>query len=65
MRTGFSWGNLREGGHLKDPGVDGTIILKWIFETWDGRIDWIYCILLRILTDKRALVIARINLWVL
>jgi hypothetical protein len=24
--------NLREGDHLKDPGVDRRIILKWIFE---------------------------------
>jgi hypothetical protein len=23
--TGFWWGNLREGGHLEDPGVDGNI----------------------------------------
>jgi hypothetical protein len=23
------WGNLREGGHLEDPVVDGRIILKW------------------------------------
>ena len=22
---------------LKDPGVDGTIILKWISEKWDGE----------------------------
>jgi hypothetical protein len=22
---------------LKDPGVDGRIILKWIFERWDGE----------------------------
>jgi len=25
-------GNLMERGHLKDPGVDGWIILKWIFK---------------------------------
>jgi hypothetical protein len=24
---------------LKDSGVDGRIILKWIFETWDARVD--------------------------
>jgi hypothetical protein len=29
--TGFWWRNLREGDHLKDPGIDGRIILKWIF----------------------------------
>ena len=26
--TGFWWGNLREGEHLDDPGVDGKIILR-------------------------------------
>ena len=30
--TEFWWGNLREGGHLEDLGVDGRIILNWIFE---------------------------------
>ena len=33
--TGFWWGNLREGDHLGDPGVDGRIILRWIFRKWD------------------------------
>jgi len=29
------WGNLREGDHWGDPGVDGRIILGWIFGKWD------------------------------
>jgi hypothetical protein len=29
--TGFWWGNLKERGHLEDPGVDGRLILRWIF----------------------------------
>jgi hypothetical protein len=35
---GFWWGNLREGDHLEDPGMDKMIILKLTFEKWDGRI---------------------------
>jgi hypothetical protein len=30
--TGFWWGNLRE----RDPDIDGTIILRWIFRKWEG-----------------------------
>jgi hypothetical protein len=26
---------------LEDPGIDGSIILTWIFEKWDGGMDWI------------------------
>ena len=33
--TGFWWENLRKRNHLEDPGVDGRIILKWIFRKWD------------------------------
>jgi hypothetical protein len=36
VHTGFWWGDLREGGHLKDSGVDGRIILKWFYKKWDG-----------------------------
>jgi len=27
----ISWGNMRERDHLGDQGVDGRIILRWIF----------------------------------
>jgi hypothetical protein len=33
--AGFWWENQRERDHLKDPGVDGRIILKWIFRKFD------------------------------
>jgi hypothetical protein len=35
VHTGFWWGTLRESVHLEDPGVDGRIILRWIFRKWD------------------------------
>ena len=33
--TGFWWGKQRKRDHLEDPGVDGRIILRWIFRKWD------------------------------
>jgi hypothetical protein len=33
--TGFWWGGLRERDHWEDLSVNGRIILKWNFKTWD------------------------------
>ena len=33
---GFGSGNLSERDHLQDLSVNGNIILKWIFNKWDG-----------------------------
>jgi hypothetical protein len=37
---------VRERDHLEDPGVDGRVILKWIFKKWDEA--WPRLIRLRI-----------------
>jgi hypothetical protein len=59
--TGFWWGHLREGGLLGDPGVDGRIILRWIFRKWDVGAG----IELALERNRwRALVNGVMNLWV-
>jgi hypothetical protein len=50
VHTGFWWKDLREGGHLENPGIDRRIIPKWIFKIWNGR-AWPGLIWLRIGTD--------------
>jgi hypothetical protein len=47
VHTGFCSGDLSEGDHLENPGVDGRIILKWIFKKWDWG-AWTGLIWLRI-----------------
>ena len=29
---------MRERDHFADPGIEGRIILKWIFRSWDGEL---------------------------
>jgi hypothetical protein len=54
-------GEPEERNRLGDPGVEGRIILKWIFRKWDvGGLDWID---LDVDRDRwRALVNAVMNL---
>jgi len=32
---------VRDRHHLEVLGVDGVVILKWIFGKWDGGVGWI------------------------
>jgi len=62
VHTGFWWGNLRERDHLEDTGLDGRVVLTWIFGKLEGGgMDWINLAQNR---DRwRALVNAVMNLW--
>jgi hypothetical protein len=31
------WRDLKETDHLKDPGVDGSVMWEWIIRKWDGE----------------------------
>jgi len=37
LHAKFWWGNLMERDHLEHIGVDGSIILKWIFKKLYGE----------------------------
>ena len=60
VHTGFWRRDLRERNHLEDLDIDGRIILKLIFEKWNGRTEWID--LAQDRDRRRALVNMVINL---
>ena len=49
VQKGFLWGDVTEGDHLEDVGIDGRIILKWILKRCLARV-WIGLTWLRIWT---------------
>ena len=54
VHTEFWWGNLKGRDHLEDAGLDGWMILRWIFRKWDGE-AWTGLIWLRTGTGGRLL----------
>jgi len=62
MHTGFWWVHLWETDHFENSGIDGRIILRWIFRKWDGggAMDWMD--LVQDWERWRALVKAALNL---
>jgi len=47
MRKTFRLESLKERDHMEDVGVDGRIVLKWIWVKWGGKV-WTGFIWLRI-----------------
>ena len=61
MHTGYWCGNLKERGRLEDLGIDGRIILHWLFKKWDGE-AWTGLLWLKIGADGGVLVNAVMKL---
>jgi hypothetical protein len=50
------WERLRVRDHLEDPGIDGRIILRWIFRKW-VVVEWTGSIWLRLGTGGELFLI--------
>jgi len=59
--TRFWFEYLNERDHLSDPGLDGRIILRWIFRKWDVEM-WTGSSWLRTGRGGGALVTATMNI---
>jgi len=64
VHTGFWWWNLRERHHLEDLGTDGGIILKCIFNKWNGGGGMVWTDLAQDRDRWQALVNMVMSLWV-
>jgi hypothetical protein len=62
--TGLWWGKPEgKRDHLEDPGIEGRIVLRWIFRKWNVR-AWAGSMLLRIGTGWGGLLNVVMNLQV-
>jgi len=65
VHTGFWWRNVRERDNSQNLGVDGNIILRWIFRKLDwgkgGAMNWME--LAQVRDRWWAVVNVEMNLW--
>jgi hypothetical protein len=38
VNAGFWWEYLSETDHLEDSGVDGRVMVRWIYGNWDASV---------------------------
>jgi len=41
VHTMFQWGNMRGRDHLREPGINGSVVLKLSSRKGFGCMDWI------------------------